>query len=287
MSIYDYRPILIYCVFLAVCIGAVMGSFLNCTAWRIVHGESFIHGRSHCTTCGHVLGASELIPIFSWIIQRGRCKNCGQKISARYPLTELACALLTVLCLLRFDLTFLCLRNYIFLCCLFLLTLTDLEDMTIPDGCLITAVAAWIAALPFTFRSWPEVCFSILAAVFYGGALLGLSLVMDRILGRDSLGGGDIKLFAVIGLYLGLVGTLFTMVFSCIIGLVVHGLSVLFRKHDTGRLSENNIDTSDNHSESEVENGGAFPFGPSIAVAAAYMLLYGDRLISWYQGLLL
>ncbi len=287
MSIYDYQPILIYCIFLAVCIGAVMGSFLNCTAWRIVHGESFIHGRSHCTTCGHVLGVTELIPIFSWLIQRGRCKNCGQKISARYPLTELACALMTVLCLLRFDLTVLCLRNYVFLCCLFLLTLTDLEDMIIPDGCLITAIAAWIAAQPFIFKGWPDVLFSVLSAVLYGGALLGISLVMDKILGRDSLGGGDIKLFAVIGLYLGLVGTLFTMVFACVIGLAIHGLSILLRKHNTDRLSDNSAETSDDKSQSEEDNGGEFPFGPSIAVAAAYMLLYGDRLISWYQGLLL
>ncbi len=287
MSIYDYQPILIYCVFLAVCIGAVMGSFLNCTAWRIVHGESFIHGRSHCTTCGHVLGVTELIPIFSWLIQRGRCRNCGQKISARYPLTELACALMTVLCLLRFDLTILCLRNYIFLCCLFLLTLTDLEDMTIPDGCLIAAAAAWIAALPFTFKSWPDILFSVLAGLLYGGALLGVSLVMDKLLGRDSLGGGDIKLFAVIGLYLGMVGTLFTMVFACVIGLVIHGVSAFFRKHETAGISDNNTETSDNEPESGEENEGAFPFGPSIAVAAAYMLLYGDRLISWYRGLML
>ncbi len=287
MSIYDYQPILAYCIFLAVCIGAVMGSFLNCTAWRIVHGESFIHGRSHCTTCGHVLGATELIPIFSWLIQRGRCKNCGQKISARYPLTELACAIMTVLCLLRFDLTVLCLRNYIFLCCLFLLTLTDLEDMIIPDGCHITAVIAWIAALPFTSTSWHDVFCAVLAGILYGVALLGISLIMDKLLGRDSLGGGDIKLFAVIGLYLGMVGTLFTIVFACVIGLVIHGLSVLLRKQDTGRQSDKEYETSDIKTESEEENEGAFPFGPSIAVAAAFMLLYGDRLVCWYQGLLL
>ncbi len=287
MSIYDYQPILIYCVFLAICIGSVMGSFLNCTAWRIVHGESFVHGRSHCTTCGHVLGATELIPIFSWLFQKGKCKNCGHKISVRYPLTELACALMTVLCLLRFDLSILCLRNYVFLCCLFLLTLTDLEDMIIPDGCLITAVVAWIAALPFTYRSWQDILFSVLAGILYGGGLLGISLVMDKLLGRDSLGGGDIKLFAVIGLYLGMVGTLFTIVFSCIIGLAIHGLSVLLRKHDTDTLTEKNIKTSDKEPKSEEEHIGAFPFGPSIAVAAAYMLLYGDKLIGWYQGLLL
>lgn len=262
MSIYDYRPMLAFCVALAACLGAVAGSFLNCAAWRIVHGESFIRGRSHCPSCGHVLGAAELVPVFSWLFLKGRCRWCGEKVSARYPLTELACALMTVLCLLRFDLTVLCLRNYVFLCCLFLLTLTDLDDMIIPDGCHIAAVLAWLAALPFTFTGWREALISVLAAVVFGGALLGLSLVMDRLLGRDSLGGGDIKLFAVVGLYLGFIGTLFAMLIACVLGLAFH---MLARRREGRR---------------------AFPFGPSIAVAAAAMLLYGAPLVEWYRGLM-
>lgn len=263
MSVYEYLPVLIYCIILALCIGAVMGSFLNCAAWRIVHGESFLKGRSHCPACGHTLGVTELIPVLSWVFQKGRCKSCGERISARYPLTELGFAVLTLLCLLRFDLTVLCLRNFLFLCCLFLLTLTDLEDMTIPDGCHIAAIVIWAAALPFTFTGWGDVLKSVLAAVVFGGGLLVISLVMDRVLGRDSLGGGDIKLFAVIGLYLGLIGTMFTVVIACVAGLVFF----VFLKHrDTEK---------------------AFPFGPWIALAAAVVLLYGEPMIRWYQGFLL
>ena len=135
MSIYEYRPLLIFSVILAACLGAVAGSFLNCAAWRIVHGEPFVKGRSRCPRCGHVLGPLELVPVFSWLIQRGRCKACGEKISVRYLVAELVFSLVTVLCLLRFDLTVLCLRNWVFLGCLFLLTLTDLDAMIIPDGC--------------------------------------------------------------------------------------------------------------------------------------------------------
>lgn len=262
MFIYEYRPALVFCVAVAACFGAIMGSFLNCAAWRVVRGESFIRGRSRCPSCGHVLGPLELIPIISWLIQRGRCKACGAKISVRYPLTELACALMTVLCLLRFGLTVICARNYVFLCCLFLLTLTDLDAMIIPDGCHIAAALAWLVALPFTFTGWRDVLLSIGAAVVFGGGLLGVSLAMDRIMGRDTLGGGDIKLFAVVGLYLGFIGTLFAMVIACVLGLVIHALTA---KRGDGR---------------------AFPFGPSIAIAAGYMLLYGDALIRWYRGLL-
>lgn len=257
--IFEDRLVLACCVVLAACFGAVMGSFLNCAAWRIVHGESFLKGRSHCVACGHPLGPAELIPVLSWLIQRGRCKWCGQKVSARYPLSELAFALVTVLCLLRFGLTVLCLRNYVFLCCLFLLTLTDLEDMTIPDGCHIVAVLAWVAALPFDFPGWDSVLRSLLAALVFGGGLLAVSLVMDRVMGRDTMGGGDIKLFAVVGLYLGFVGTLFALLLACLIGLA---FALVARR-----------------------GGRAFPFGPSIALAAAVVLLYGAPIIDWYLGL--
>ncbi len=263
MSIYDYRPVLIFCVAVAAVLGAVCGSFLNCAAWRIVRGEPFVNGRSHCPACGHPLGAAELIPVVSWVIQRGKCKWCGERISARYPLTELCFSLITVLCLLRFDLTPLCLRNFLFLGCLFLLTLTDLEAMIIPDGCHVAAVLIWLMALPFVFTGWGDVARSVAAGLAFGGGLLGVSLVMDRLMGRDTLGGGDIKLFAVVGLYLGFVGTLFALVIACVVGLL---LQFALKR---GR------------------EDAAFPFGPSIALAAGLMLLYGGPLVDWYRGLLI
>ena len=84
MSIYEYRPLLIFSVIMAACLGAVAGSFLNCAALRIVRGEPFVKGRSHCPHCGHVLGPLELVPVISWLVQRGRCRACGAKISPRY-----------------------------------------------------------------------------------------------------------------------------------------------------------------------------------------------------------
>lgn len=262
MSIWESRSLLIYCGVVALLLGAVFGSFLNCAAWRISHGESVLRGRSHCPDCGHVLGAGDLVPILSWLFLRGRCRYCGKKIPARYPLTEAVFALLTLLCLLRFDLSWLCLRNWILLCCLFCLSLTDLECMIIPDVCLIIAAAVWGIFLPLTGMGWPAVRGGLLAGLIFGGGLLGLSLLMDRILKRDSLGGGDIKLFAVLGLYLGIVGTLFMTVLACLLGLL---FAVLRR----GR------------------GGGSepFPFGPAIAAAGTVMLLCGEPLIQWYTGL--
>lgn len=262
MSMLDYRPALIFFAVMAACFGAVMGSFLNCAAMRIVRGESFISGHSRCPACGHPLGARELIPVLSWLFQRGRCRWCGAKVSVRYPLTELVGALMTVMCLTRFGLTVLCLRNYVFLCCLFLLTLTDLEAMIIPDGCHIASVIAWMAALPFLFTGWRDVGLSALSALIYGGGILGISMILDRVMGRETMGGGDIKLFAVTGLYLGIVGTLFAVVIACVAGLL---MGRLIRRGDGEK---------------------AFPFGPAIALAAAVMLLYGQPLVQWYQSLL-
>lgn len=259
MSIYLSPGITVYCCVIAWFFGTVMGSFLNCAAWRIAHKESFLKGRSRCPQCDHKLGALELIPVFSWIFLGGKCKSCKKKIPARYPLTELFFGAVTVLTLLRFDLSVEFLRDFVFICCLFCLSLVDLEICEIPNGTLIIAAAAWLIALPFMSEPLERLKYGLIAGVGFGAALLGLSLIMDRVLKRDSLGGGDIKLFAVVGLYLGIVGTLFGVMLACVLGL----LFALVRKL-------------------AVKKQGAFPFGPAISAAAAVMLLYGEGAVRAY-----
>ena len=255
-------PMIAYSIFLAVCIGAVMGSFLNCAAWRIARKESFLKGRSRCPSCGHVLGPADLIPLVSWLALRGRCRHCGAKVSLRYFLTELLMAALTVACLLRFGLTVELLRAWGFLCCLFLLSLVDLEIREIPDGSLIAAAVIWLAALPFLWAGWADALLHLAAGLVYAGVLLGVSLLMDRILGKESLGGGDVKLLAVIGLYLGFLPTLFAVILACVLGL----LQALI---------------------SGKRRGTAFPFGPALSAGAALMLFFGSAMMDWYLGLFL
>ncbi len=264
MSVYDSPLILTYFIVLAALLGAVLGSFLNCAAWRIAHGESFLKGRSHCPTCGHTLGVPDLFPVLSWCFLRGKCRYCGAKISVRYPLTELFFALVTTACLLRGDLTVLTLRNLVFLCCLFCLSLVDLEIYIIPDGCLLISLAVWLASLPFSCWDWQEIGLHLLSGIVVGGAILLLSLIMDRILCKDTMGGGDIKLFAVIGLYLGFIASLFAVVLACIFGL----LFALIRRLLPG--------------ERDVQ----IPFGPSIAASAAFFLLFGEPVVAWYSHIL-
>ena len=220
MSIWIDRGVLIYCCVMAFALGAVFGSFLNCASWRIAHGESFLRGHSRCPACGHTLGVPDLVPVFSWLFLRGRCRHCGERISPRYLCTELLFAALSVACLVRCDLTVLCARNWVFLCCLFCLSLVDLENYTIPDGCLILSALAWAVSAPLMGMGLKEILIHLATGLGFGGVILLLSLGMDAILHNDSMGGGDIKLFAVMGLYLGPAGSLFALMLSCLFGLL-------------------------------------------------------------------
>ena len=264
MWIFEDMLILIYCCVIAGILGAVFGSFLNCAAWRVAHGESVTKGRSHCTSCGHVLSAPDLIPVFSWIFLGGKCRHCGAKVSVRYLLAELFMAAVFVLTLLQGGMTVLTLRNLILACLLFLLSMVDLEIFEIPDSCIVIALLLWAVTAPFLMASWAEVGWHVLAAVIYGGGMLAFSLLFDRIMGRETMGGGDIKLYAVAGLYLGLLPGLFTLILSCFLGLA-------FAAVCRSRIKEAD---------------GQIPFGPAIALASWLMLLYGDLLAGWYLGLM-
>lgn len=169
-------------------------------------------------------------------------------------------SILAVLCLIRFGLSVICLRNLILLGYLFCLSLTDLESYIIPDSCLIIASAAWVAAIPFEFEKYGTLMgigIHVASAFVCGGSVLAIALLMDIVLKKESLGGGDIKLIAVMGLYLGMDASLFAMLISCIMGLIF----VLIRKGIHPNIEDH------------------FPFGPSIAVSIWIVLMYGDFLI--------
>ena len=237
--------------------GLVFGSFLNCTAYRISRGEDFVKGRSRCTTCGHELSAMDLIPVLSYILTRGRCRYCGEKVSLRYPLTELLCGILFLGLFLKEGLSLLFVRDLIFVCCLFCLALVDMEIREIPDGTLIISAATWAATAYFVYHDIKEVLFHVLAGAVFMFGFLAVSLIMDRILKKESLGGGDIKLFAVVGLYLGFIPSLFCVMIASVTGLLA----------------------------AMIKKSGSISFGPFIAVGTYFMLLWGEDLKNLYLGL--
>ena len=276
MLILEDLSLLLYCTVMIFICGTVLGSFLNCAAWRIAHQESVLHGRSHCPVCGHPLGALDLVPIFSWLFLKGKCRYCQAPVSVRYPLTELFMGSMFVLALFRFDLSPLLFRNLFLLCCLFTLSLVDLEIYEIPDGALLAAALVWLLYGLIFEKPAEELFPGLLAGFLIAGAVLLLSLVMDKVLHRESMGGGDIKLIFVCCLYLGLAAGLFMLILSCIFGLIAAAAG----------KRKGNSPADNQQNEGDAVPYGAFPFGPSISLAAWFMLTLGAPFVTWYLSLL-
>ena len=139
----------VYCCLLAALLGACMGSFLNCAAWRIVHGESVLRGRSHCDACGHVLTVRDLIPVVSYLAAHGRCRYCGAKLSRRHVLAEAVSALVFVTLLLHYDISLQALEGWCVAGILLVCSFADLEGYIIPDRFIAVGVVLFIITLFF------------------------------------------------------------------------------------------------------------------------------------------
>lgn len=237
--------------------GAVAGSFLSVVAHRVPRGESIVGPRSRCASCGTQIAAYDNVPVFSWLLLRGRCRHCGERISGRYPLIEIGTGLL-------FALTALALRDdpaqlvlgLVFVATLAAITLTDLELRLIPNKILLVSAIAGVAlAAALDPSSLPERAVGALAA---GGLLFGVALAYPR-----GMGLGDVKLAALMGLYLGR-----SVAPALLIGFAagsLFGLALIARHGAAARKQ-------------------AVPFGPFLALGGVIGLLAGSELIDWYLG---
>lgn len=260
MPAYFSLALTAYISVLAFLLGACLGSFLDCAAGRTARGENPFKGRSRCGSCGKTLEVVDLIPVFSWLFLRGKCRRCGAKIGARCLVVEILCGAVFLSALWRFGIDWKAAEFLILACVLVYLALVDLETMELPGAPMLLAAASFLVFL-FAYddpvrRLWR----GALGAVCIGGGVLAVSLIADKLLGRDTMGGGDIKLLALLGLYLGPDGGLLLLILACVVGLV---LALVTR----------------------VGRGREFPFGPAIALAAWPALLFGGAALSWYWGL--
>lgn len=251
MSIYESTFLTVYCLLLAFILGSVFGSFLNCVSDRIIAHEKWWTGRSKCDVCGHELGILDLFPVFSYLFLRGKCRYCGTKLSPVYMLSEAGLGILfVIMTVVHGTLDFALVKDLGLTACLYGLSLSDFKSYEIPD-CFIVFGIVWWLIFGFNVQG-------LISGVVIAGSVLLLSLVMDKVLKKESMGGGDIKLFFVVGLYLGLYGSLFNLILACVFGLL---LVVV--------LKQNKI-----------------PFGPAIAMATYISLLYGSQFVSWYMSIL-
>lgn len=237
-----------------------MGSFLNCVAMRVLSGESIARGRSHCMSCGHTLGALDLVPLFSWLLLRGKCRYCGSKISARYPLCELVLGVVYVLILAKYDLTLRTLELIVLCSVLLCVTLCDLDEHIIPDRFIIIGIINRIIFILISGNILAELKLSLIGAFSVSLPLLILSLILDKILKKDTMGGGDIKLFFMAGMYFAWPVNVLVLLMSAIIGIV---FGVLSKKNEEKQI----------------------PFGPAISVGYFLGMLFGSELVNLYLGL--
>lgn len=248
----------IYICVLTFVIGTVFGSFMNCLAWRYVHHESVLHGRSHCAVCGHTLSAADLVPVLSFLFLRGRCRYCHKKISPRYMAAEIVTGVSFVAIFLSFGLDFETVRFLALTCVLVGLSLIDFDIYEIPNGFIIAALIIWAATVPLVSEPWTQQLASGgIGGVVIAGAMLLISLLFDRVTGKESLGGGDIKLFFIAGLYLGLPCGLLCIIVSCLVGLL---MAVIMKKQ-------------------------RIPFGPAISISIIICAVFGRYVVSWYMSL--
>ena len=247
---------IVYAIF-ALIFGLIFGSFFNVVGLRVPKKESIVTPPSHCTSCQRRLTALDLIPVFSYIVLGGKCRGCGVKISPIYLLTELVTGVLFGFTVWQLGITIETVVALLFISLLMIIVVSDIAYMLIPDKILFFFLPFFVLGRILSpLDNWWD---SLLGAVVGFGILLLIAVVS-----KGGMGGGDIKLFFLIGLVLGTANTLITLFLASVIGMIV-GIIVL-KVRGQGRKTP-------------------VPFGPSIAVAAIIVYFYGKDMLNWYMSL--
>ena len=236
--------------------GLIIGSFLNVVAYRLPRGESLVSPGSRCPGCGAPVKPYDNVPVLSWLVLRGRCRACGEPISARYPLVELTTGILFGAVVAARDDAAGIAIGLILVTALVPIVLIDLERRLIPN--LITgpaAVAALVAGLLLDLDGVPE---QLIAAGAAGGFFLLAALAYPR-----GMGMGDVKLAGVLGLCLGRAVAPAVLI-ALVSGVLVGGVVIARLGAQKGRKT-------------------AVPFGPFLALGAVVALFAGDAIVDWYR----
>ncbi len=237
--------------------GAAIGSFVACCAYRFSHGSSIIYGKSVCESCGHRLSVIDLLPVFSYLYLRGRCRYCKTAYSINSFAAELITGTAFVLCGIHALPGLLLVLMFVFTGFLVLISLIDYNEQIIPDA-WVGVIAASGLCYSFLYHS-DKILDSLL------GGILGFAIMLVIfIISRGGMGGGDVKLSAAVGLWLGIEGTLMFLLLAFTIGGIMSMLLLA-----SGIKSK----------------GDAVPFGPFLCLSAFVVLLYKPVLLNYYWNL--
>ena len=238
--------------------GAVIGSFLNVCIYRLPEQQSIAKPLSQCPHCHHPIRFYDNIPLISYLILKGKCRDCGEKISWRYPLVELITAILALLLFAKFYLTLNFLVFFIFTAVLIVITFIDLDHQIIPDLLTLPGIPIFFLLAVFVVGvPWMEAAIGLLIG---GGVLFVIALGYEVITKREGMGGGDIKLLAMIGGFLGWKSLIFVLLFSSLLGAVIGVALMLIKKEDMKY---------------------AVPFGPFLSAAGVAYLFWGDAFMQF------
>lgn len=252
-----YILIFLFCIFFA---GGSVFSFINVVADRLPNGESIVRGRSHCDKCNKTLNFIEMIPVFSYLFLRGKCSKCKNKLSIKYFLTELAGGFFALYCVYFYwgNLGEM-LVAFFFISVLACVFLIDMKTMTIPNSIVIAVLITSIISI-FVFDN-----ISIVSRII-GFFNVSVPLLIMAIIINGAFGGGDIKLMAATGVFLGWKLNFLALFIAIVLG-GAYGIFLIIKGNR--------------------DNKTHFAFGPFLAIGCVFSMFWGELVLNWYLGLFL
>jgi leader peptidase (prepilin peptidase)/N-methyltransferase len=248
-------------------LGISVGSFLNVIIYRVPKQISFTKGFSHCPACNNRLKPFDLIPLLSYLVLNRKCRYCGVRISPRYFFVELLTGIVYCSIFLKFGLSAEFFAFSFFMSVLIAVFFIDYDEMIIPDGLVITGLIGggvlYIYSTIYQFNFFGDVSWwnPILGMILGPVVILSMLIVGSLIYNAEAMGGGDVKLFAPIGLFLGWKMTIMSLFLSIVAGGILGGLLILFKIKDRKSV---------------------MPFGPFIVVGTYVTIMAGQEIFNWY-----
>jgi len=244
--------------------GICIGSFLNACIYRLPRGKSLVNPRrSFCPDCGSPIKAYDNIPLLSYLLLSGKCRDCHTSISLRYPTVELASGLFAACCVLKFGIGIESLIYYAFISALITITYIDIDFQIIPDIISLPGIPLFFLASFLVPQVTPLDAF--LGLLLGGGTLYLIAWGYHLLAKKEGMGGGDIKLLAMIGSLIGWKGVLFTIFFSSAVG-TLSGVILMMQQKKGMKL--------------------AIPYGPFLSLGAIAYIFFGAAIIGWYLNVL-
>ena len=256
-----YYEIEVIIIFILSLLGLIVGSFSNVCIYRIPRNESVIYPASHCPNCRTKIKPIDNIPLLSYILLKGRCRNCGSKISIQYPVVEFLTGLIYLIIYLIYGLSVQSLVYIILSSALIIIAFIDLQEQMIPDVISLPGiVVGFILSFIVPYISFIN---SALGALVGGGIILIIAWVGSIIFKKEAMGGGDIKLAAMIGAFLGWRYIIISLFLGFFLGALI-GIILIMTKIK--------------------KREDVIPFGPFIILGSFITLLCGEKIITWYLG---